>query len=132
MEKGSAEIIYQQRYETFRHLDRLRWQMLQIGVAAGTILAAVAGGANIQSRWWIWLVIGLVLLLNGLAMEQIGNGIRKNSDVLLEAASAIGDTGIPKPSPWYSSRAFWIAGTMILSGLVGLIRAAFLIFQPGA
>ena len=33
--------IYRQRYETFRHLDKLRWQMLQILVAIGSLNCSI-------------------------------------------------------------------------------------------
>ena len=37
--------VYRQRYETFRHLDRLRWQMLQIAVGIGSVVLAFGGDA---------------------------------------------------------------------------------------
>ena len=49
--------IYKQRYETYRHFDKLRWQMLQIAVGAGSVVLAFGGGfkrtrlVGISSRW---------------------------------------------------------------------------------
>ena len=39
--------IYKQRYETFRYLDRLRWQMLQIAVIVGSLILA-SGTENLN------------------------------------------------------------------------------------
>ena len=38
--------IYRQRYETYRHLDRLRWLMLQIVVGAGSLILVFARGGQ--------------------------------------------------------------------------------------
>ena len=50
--------IYKQRYDTYRHLDRLRWQIFQIAVGAGTLTLAFARGTEqtrlvgIDDRWF--------------------------------------------------------------------------------
>ncbi|MCY3996752.1 MAG: hypothetical protein OXF07_11460 [Rhodobacter sp.] len=45
--------IYRQRYETFRHLDRLRLQMLQILVAVGTATTLVLKATSGPPEWWL-------------------------------------------------------------------------------
>jgi hypothetical protein len=44
--------IYKQRYETYRHLDKLRWQILQIVVAVGSaaVLTLRATPGQVQCK----------------------------------------------------------------------------------
>ena len=53
--------IYKQRYETYRHLDRLRWQMVQTAVGAGSLILAFARGGS-KPEWWVFAVVGLMLI----------------------------------------------------------------------
>jgi len=112
--------IYRQRYETFRHLDKLRWQMLQIAIATSSVVLVFRRGTSAKPGWWIWAIVGMILLILGLAMVRIGNGIRKNGKVLRSAGNAIGDVNIPKQLSNWNSVSFWIAITMIIVGLVCL------------
>lgn len=116
MEEPNWTEIYNQRYETFRHLDGLRWQMLQLGVGAPAIVVAFGNGSG-QTDWWLWGCVGLVLIFCGIAMIRIGAGIQSNAVVLSEAGSKIGDDGIPVPSNRLGSVSFWIAVTMVLIGV---------------
>ena len=42
-------------------LDRLRWQMLQIAVGAGSLILAFAKGGS-TPEWWVFSVVGLMLI----------------------------------------------------------------------
>ncbi len=42
MDNTCALEIYRQRYETYRHLDRLRWYIFQIPVVTGSLAVALA------------------------------------------------------------------------------------------
>ena len=48
--------IYKQRYETFRHLDRLQWQMLQIAVGAASVILVVLARNDSELEWWMFTV----------------------------------------------------------------------------
>ena len=61
--------VYKQRYETYRHLDKLRWQMLQIAVAVGLLVLAFGKGDSIGPDWWTLAVVGVLLLIFGFVME---------------------------------------------------------------
>lgn len=95
MTDGNALEIYRQRYNTFRYLDRLHWQMLQIAVGIVAIGAGIAGASEGSSIWWALLIIGSVLILVSFVMSQIRKGIRKNCTVLRRVGAVIGDDGIP-------------------------------------
>jgi hypothetical protein len=119
------EEIYKERYETYRHLDKLRWQMLQIAVAAGSAVFAFGDGDS-SPRWWTWLLVGLVFSILGAAMLRIGHGIKANSKMLCEAGKAIGDPDVPIPAENLHSVSFWIAMSLTLSGVVCVLTALYI------
>ena len=49
--------VYKQRYETFRHLDRLRWQMLQISVAVAPLIIAFGARTDAGPVWWVMVSV---------------------------------------------------------------------------
>lgn len=75
--------------------------------------------------WWTWMVAGLILLMSGIAMHRIGGGIAANGVYLAEAATEIGDYGIPDPKDGLSRVGTWIALTLIGSGLISMGIALF-------
>ncbi|MFC1720733.1 hypothetical protein ACFL0K_00555 [Patescibacteria group bacterium] len=118
--------IYKQRYETFRHLDKLRWQMLQIAIATGSVILTFGkSDSTAEPGWWIWATVGMVLLILGFAMMRISNGIKKNGENLRRVGDIIGDVNIPKSSPGLSNISFWIETIMITMGLVCLILSIY-------
>lgn len=114
--------VYKQRYETYRHLDRLRWQMLQIAVGAGSLILAFAGGDS-EPAWWIFAAVGLLLIIFGSVMLRIGHGINMNGKVLSKAASAVGDVDIPSTSKRWKSVSFWVACVLIVLGSACVVSA---------
>ena len=110
--------IYKQRYETYRHLDRLRWQMLQIAVGVGLLTLAFAKDGAKPNNWWVFAVVGTMLIIFGLVMLRIGHGIKMNSHALSKAAALVGDADIPLVSTWWKSVSFWIASMLIVVGVV--------------
>ena len=114
--------IYKQRYETYRHLDRLRWQMLPISAGAGAAILAFARYRS-EPVWWVFLGVGLLLTISGVAMLRIGRGINRNGEVLRKVAAVIGDEDIPLVGIWFKSVAFWISLTMIGLGVLCLLTS---------
>lgn len=91
--------IYRQRYATFRHLDRLRWQLLQIlGVGSIAFIINANGNGSISSLWWA--LLGWMFIIFGVVMERIRKGLNDNNEVLRDVAIHIGDKGIPVAKPW--------------------------------
>ena len=115
--------IYRQRYETFRHLDKLRWQMLQILVAIASATALLLRYTTGNIEWWFFYLLGASLIIVGFVMIRIGDGIRANAIVLKKAAEAIGDNGIPLISSRWKSVAHWISVSVMVLG-------AFLLGTP--
>jgi hypothetical protein len=116
--------IYKQRYETYRHLDRQQWQMLQIVVAVGSAAVLTLRATSGQVEWWFLAVIGMFLLLLSSVMLRMGAGIRANGKVLHEVGQRIGDAWIPDVSKRSRSRSLWIASVVALLGFVCIAYAA--------
>ena len=111
--------IYKERYETFRHLDKLRWQMLQLAIASSAaILSFGSNGAVIHP--WALSITGFVLISLGIVMEKISFGVWKNNKVLSEVGARIGDSEMPPQAKWYASASFMIALVMIFIGFATL------------
>lgn len=116
--------IYRQRFETFRHLDRLRWQMLQILIGVGSVSALVMRASPDVTEWWFFAVIGLVLLLLSFVMNKINQGIRMNSIALRDVAEKIDDFSIPDVSRKWTTSSHWIAVFVFLAGALCIGLAA--------
>ena len=121
--------VYRQRYETWRYLDRMKWQMVQILVAiyagSGVYLNAV------ESRWLgcFLLLAGLAVVLISWAIYRISTGLRANSRVLREAAEALGDAGIPEVRSRWRSVSHYIMLFGVVSGTVSMGWGIMLFFQ---
>lgn len=114
--------IYRQRYETFRHLDKLRWQMLQIVAAIGSVSALSLRVMKAEAEWWFIGIIGIILLFFSYAMFRIGEGIMKNGIVLQNFGEKVGDTTIPDVSGRWRASSHWIA---ILVFVIGILCLSF-------
>ena len=109
--------IYRQRYETFRHLDKLRWQMLQILVAVGSAFALTIRATPGKTDWWLLMSIGFALGIISFVSFQINNGIRKNGIVLREVGKKIGDASIPDTSQKRLSSSHWVSVFIMIIAL---------------
>ena len=114
--------IYKQRYATFRYLDRLRWQMLQIAVIVGSLILA-SGTEKSEPARWVFVVVGVLLTIFGFTMLKIRHGINKNNQVLHNAATQVGDKEIPPVSKWWKSVGCWISLALIGIGILCILIA---------
>ena len=117
--------IYKQRYETFRYLDRLRWQMFQIAVIVSSFILAYGKKIGTEPAQWVFVVVGALLMIVGLTMLKITHGMRLNNQVLQKAATRVGDTEIPPVSRWWKSIGCWIPVVLIFLGVMSILIAIF-------
>lgn len=112
--------IYRQRYETFRYLDGLHWQMFKIAIIilGPFSVAYVRTSPNIAQ--WILMVIGILFIIFGVTMFRIGQGVNMNNKVLHRVASRIGDKDIPLTSNRWLSVRFWASLILTLSGVLSV------------
>lgn len=113
--------IYRQRYETFRHLDRLRWQMMQLLVAVLSASALVYRSSPNGVGGWFWGFLGLAFLTIALVMTRISHGIARNGDVLREFGAKVGDDRIPDARDRLRSVAHWLTLAIGFGGVCCLI-----------
>ena len=107
--------IYEQRYATYRHLDKLRWFVFQIAISVIVGILVFKTSEHGSSI----LPIGILLLLSGVLMTKINNGIDKNNTVLHDVGIEIGDRSIPvrKEYDKYKSASFLISYGLIAIGV---------------
>lgn len=121
--------VYKQRYETFRHLDKLRWQMVQIAAPTVAGILAVGVQQSLTGLWSVWATIGSVLTVLGISMDRINRGIVKNNVSLAEAAKSVGDNGSFSHTNRFRSVASWIGWLMIGCGIVFFTKSAILFWR---
>ena len=121
--------VYKQRYETFRHLDKLRWQMIQIAAPTVAGILAIGVQQSLTGLWWIWATIGSVLTVLGVSMDRINRGIVRNNIPLAEAAKSVGDSGSFSHTNRFRSVASWIGWMMIAFGIVFFVKSAILFWR---
>ncbi len=88
--------IYKQRYETYRYLDKLFWQMFQIAIGSIAVVAAILKIGDTSFTIPIALISFLWVFIGGAMLRQ-RDGIRTNHVALKKAADSIGDNDIPRP-----------------------------------
>lgn len=112
--------IYKERYATWRHLDTVRWQIVQILIALVSAAAAIASVKAIAIGWLFWIPVGLAVLAIAVVQHRVSKGIRANNTVLAEFGHKIGDTAIPDTSDARRSAVHWVTIVIGLAG-VGLV-----------
>lgn len=114
--------IYRQRYETWRHLDKQRWQMVQFLIAIGSGTAVVLRISSETVGGEFWILIGLAVFYIALSMHRVSEAIRTNGAVLRTAGDEIGDTSIPDVSDINSSVGHWLTLVVGGAGIVLIFR----------
>ena len=117
--------IYRQRYEVWRHLDKLRVQMIQILIAVGSGAAVTVRLSPEFAGSSFWILIGGSVFAIAVVMGRVSDGIRANNKVLKEAGSAVGDIGIPDNSDLNKSFMHWLTLAIGAAGLGLIVKGAF-------
>lgn len=125
MSDGDVE-IYRQRYEVWRHLDKLRVQMIQILIAIGSGAALTIRLYPETAGAWFWVLIGGSVLAISIVMSRVSEGVRANNVVLKAAGEKIGDTGIPDNSDLNKSAVHWLTLVICLIGILLIVKGVFL------
>ncbi len=118
---ADSKTIYEQRYETYRHLDNLRWYIFQIAISI--VAGIISLKDSIQKSGFF--AIGFILFLSGLLIAKINHGVNNNA-VLSKVGKEIGDKSIPTKKIFYKSISWWIAFSLITAGTIIL----FALFLP--
>jgi hypothetical protein len=130
MKSGQREIaleIYRQKYEIFRHFDRLRWQLPTIALPAGGAVLGLASDEVGWPVWWALLLFGFMSGLVGFAIFRIRIGIHRNHDCLLKIAPQIGDYSVLKLKKCCGAT-WWFALFMVTLGVTSTVLGILRIF----
>jgi hypothetical protein len=114
--------VYRQRYEVFRHLDTLRWQLFQTAIATAGIVLALGKDSIAAGSTWFWGAIALIFISIGLGKLRINYGVNCNNKMLKEVAEKIGDSKIPVRERWYTGVSNYTSIAMVLVGLSALVQ----------
>ncbi len=118
--------IYKQRYETWRYLDRLRWQMFQIAVLTTAFVLGFKGGPQTNILAGISYVgIGIVFIVLGRVSKKIGDGIIMTSKTLRKFGKEVGDTDIPEATK--HGIAFKIVKGLYVAGILCIVIGALML-----
>lgn len=86
---------YRQRYENWRHLDRLRYVVIEVTLGALVASAAIIEALKAGLPMWSWLAISIFLFLQSKVLAKIDDGIVANGEALKRYADEVGDTLVP-------------------------------------
>jgi hypothetical protein len=125
MDKETALEVYKQRYEVWRHLDKLRWQLVQLLVAIFSASALVVRATEGAVEWWFTLALSTSLIAIAFSMHRISGGIRRNQKMLRTSAEIVGDTDQPDVNQMGRSVYHWLTVTVGLAGVGFLFKSIF-------
>lgn len=121
---------YSERYATWRHLDRIRYQIIQLAIAFIGAIALIADVDNNRLPIWICLLVGIVYMALWGILAKVNSAIRGNGDALREFGKTVGDDRLPDVSKkdrsvfYYIEIGFFVLGlTFILTALLMVIGA---------
>ena len=112
---------YGQRYETWRHLDSLRYQTIQTAVGIFGVVAAILQVNGGTPSAWLWIVLGAVMLIQWKMLIKVNDAIVANGAVLAAFAKDVGDLSIPNVSDRKNSVFYWIEVVFLISGFCSII-----------
>lgn len=125
MELAKIE-IYKERYETWRHLDRTRYQIVQLSIALCAALVVGFESGLLKSEYWLSGAASITLLLLWRVLAKVNLAIQKNGEALRAFGLAVGDDQIPDVSKKDLSIFFLVETCFALAGLFFL---GFAIYQ---
>ena len=123
MDAPYAIEIYKQKYETFRHFDRLRWQLLQIAIfsSAGIVAFSETAGDYSLPTLFARAAVGVILVFIAIVMLRLRRDMVTNTSVLREAGRRIGDESIPSATIGWRNITSWIAFFFGAAGSLSLL-----------
>ncbi|WP_131825042.1 hypothetical protein [Yoonia rosea] len=128
MDEFSTE-RYRQRYETWRHLDKIRYQTLQLSIAIAGAISLVVRATGIGFPPWLWVVLSIIFFLFWQILAKVNIAILKNGEALRKFGAEVGDDMIPNTSIREKSVFFYIEIAFGVAGLfffLGFVISAFL------
>jgi len=125
METKRKTEAYSERYATWRHLDRIRYQIIQLAIAFIGAVALIADFDGGLLPAWISLLVGVVYFALWGILAKVNSAIRGNSEALREFGKTVGDDKLPDVSKKDRSVFYYVEIGFFVLGLT-FVLAAFL------
>ncbi len=89
---------YRQRYETWRHLDKIRYQIIQLAIGMGGAIALVIRATGTDIPFWLLTILAIIFFLLWMVLSKVNLAIRKNGASLQKYGEEVGDDDLPDVS----------------------------------
>ena len=123
---------YRQRYETWRHLDGLRYRSLQMVVGAFGIVVATYDIAGVQPVLWVWLALSMFIFFQWRVLIKINDGIASNGTALRKFGAEVGDEMLPDTADRKNSIFYYAEWLLLVLAVVSFLVWLFLILDSSA
>ena len=126
-ERRASDIeIYKQKYENFRHFDKLRWQMpgIALAIGAGVVALASRSGVPLDLVSLLLLLLSMGTAVCAYTVHRIRYRLEENRAALIEVAHRLGDDHVHGPESRSATR--WLERFMWCVVLCALVVAALL------
>ncbi|NKB26396.1 MAG: hypothetical protein GKR99_02070 [Rhodobacteraceae bacterium] len=125
MEEGKLE-RYRQRYETWRHLDKIRYQIIQASIALLAAGAVVINFSDNSLPFWFFLIVGLAAMMFWKVLYKVNDAIIGNGQALRDYGAAIGDEDLPDVSDRKASVFYYIEVGYLISAAICFLVTIFI------
>lgn len=123
---------YGQRYETWRHLDGLRYQTIQMTIGIFGVVAAILQIKSTFPSSLLLFVMGGIMLSQWKLLAKINDGIVLNGIALEEFAREVGDRHVPNVSQRNKSIFYWVEVFFLLLGITLMLAGSVIFFMEQA
>jgi len=116
--------IYKQKYENFRHFDKLRWQMpgIALAISAGVVALSARPGMPLDLISLLLVLTAMGTAVCAYTVHRIRYRLEENREALIEVARRIGDTRVHGPESRSATR--WLERFMWSVVVCAVIVAA--------
>ncbi len=124
----NARERYGQRYETWRHLDGLRYQTIQVSLGVFGLAAAFLQADIAVPHSWLMMVTSVIILAQWKLLTKLNDAIVANGIALNQFASEIGDNLVPDVSNRAKSFFYWLEVAFLVIGISLLLIGSIVFF----
>jgi hypothetical protein len=112
---------YRQRYETWRHLDRLRYVIVQVAVGGIAGLGALIESSDTKMPVWAWFALATFVFFQSKILSKINDGIEANGKALRDFGQEVGDDKLPDTSNRATSIFYYIEWALLLIAIICIV-----------
>ncbi len=121
MEEEYKLEIYRQRYEMWRHFNRMDWLYVQVIIAISVAMIVGKYYLQLDSKYavlWIHVAFGFVFIIWEIFVNRQRR--KRNYEALKRIAESIGDNTLPYKGQELNSLTFFLAYILAVAAYIGL------------